>query len=177
MVHPIIDEYYSHNPYHSRSSKFVNEKGLVSNEKATPPRVDSPAPPFTSEFAPEELKKTLPPSKLHETLSRNVSPESYASNGHRSPDSDAARQTPENGHTTNDVRRLTLLSGRDPSLPQEQTNTKKKRRSVMEIEPVVEPDPAPTRLDRSSTSSSGERDSFYGTPAKIAKFFPELTLS
>lgn len=34
MVHPIIDNYYSYNPYHCRSSKFVQEKGLVADEKA-----------------------------------------------------------------------------------------------------------------------------------------------
>ena len=34
MVHPIIDENYSYNPYHCRSSKFVQDKGLVTNEKA-----------------------------------------------------------------------------------------------------------------------------------------------
>lgn len=35
MVHPIIDEYYNYNPSHSRSSKFVQDKGLVTNEKGT----------------------------------------------------------------------------------------------------------------------------------------------
>jgi len=33
MIHPIIDKYYSHNPYHARSSKFVQDKGLITNEK------------------------------------------------------------------------------------------------------------------------------------------------
>jgi glutamine amidotransferase len=45
MVHPIIDEYYSYNPYHSRSSKFAQDKGLVTNEKAprnTPPAAVTP---------------------------------------------------------------------------------------------------------------------------------------
>ncbi len=37
MVHPIIDEYYSYNPYHSRSSKFAQDKGLVTNEKVSQP--------------------------------------------------------------------------------------------------------------------------------------------
>src|SRR4051812_19921833 len=40
MVHPIIDEYYSYNPYHQRSSKFVQDKGLITNEKGT---LNSPA--------------------------------------------------------------------------------------------------------------------------------------
>lgn len=45
MVHPIIDDYYSYNPYHSRSSKFVQDKGLVTNEKTprpTHPTADTP---------------------------------------------------------------------------------------------------------------------------------------
>ncbi|GAO16869.1 uncharacterized protein UV8b_06865 [Ustilaginoidea virens] len=34
MVHPILDKYYERDPYHVRSSAFVQTKGLVSNEKA-----------------------------------------------------------------------------------------------------------------------------------------------
>ena len=33
MVHPILDKYYERDPYHVRSSAFVQAKGLVSNEK------------------------------------------------------------------------------------------------------------------------------------------------
>jgi hypothetical protein len=36
MIHPIVDKYYSYNPYHSRSSKFVRDKGLITNEKNGP---------------------------------------------------------------------------------------------------------------------------------------------
>ena len=31
MIHPIIDEYYNHNPAYERSSGFAVSKGLVSN--------------------------------------------------------------------------------------------------------------------------------------------------
>lgn len=34
MIHPIIDEYYSHNPSHVRSSGFAVSKGLVSDPAA-----------------------------------------------------------------------------------------------------------------------------------------------
>ncbi|QPG97220.1 hypothetical protein C2857_005979 [Epichloe festucae Fl1] len=34
MSHPILDKYYERDPYHVRSSAFVQAKGLVSNEKA-----------------------------------------------------------------------------------------------------------------------------------------------
>ncbi|OWT42866.1 glutamine amidotransferases class-II domain-containing protein [Pochonia chlamydosporia 170] len=33
MVHPILDKYYERDPYHVRSSAFVQTKGLISNEK------------------------------------------------------------------------------------------------------------------------------------------------
>lgn len=33
MTHPILDKYYERDPYHVRSSAFVQTKGLVSNEK------------------------------------------------------------------------------------------------------------------------------------------------
>lgn len=34
MMHPILDKYYERDPYHVRSSAFVQAKGLASNEKA-----------------------------------------------------------------------------------------------------------------------------------------------
>ncbi|KAF4120858.1 glutamine amidotransferase [Geosmithia morbida] len=42
MMHPIVDKYYERDPYHTRSSAFVQEKGLVSNEKG--PASDSTSP-------------------------------------------------------------------------------------------------------------------------------------
>ncbi|KAG5970653.1 hypothetical protein E4U55_001535 [Claviceps digitariae] len=33
MIQPILDKYYEGDPYHVRSSAFVQAKGLVSNEK------------------------------------------------------------------------------------------------------------------------------------------------
>jgi glutamine amidotransferase len=34
MMHPILDKYYERDPYHVRSSAFVQAKGLASNERA-----------------------------------------------------------------------------------------------------------------------------------------------
>ena len=31
LLHPIVDKYYSHDPSHSRSTRFATERGLVSN--------------------------------------------------------------------------------------------------------------------------------------------------
>jgi len=63
MVHPIIDEYYNHNPYHLRSSAFVVEKGLVSNEKGITPPTRSPGTPIEPS---EESKKHLAALGMHE---------------------------------------------------------------------------------------------------------------
>ena len=48
MVHPIIDENYSYNPYHSRSSKYARAKGLVASEKASNTASSTPRPTPTS---------------------------------------------------------------------------------------------------------------------------------
>lgn len=43
MMHPILDKYYERDPYHVRSSAFVQAKGLVSNEKVPTSGSASPA--------------------------------------------------------------------------------------------------------------------------------------
>ena len=42
-MHPILDKYYERDPYHVRSSAFVQAKGLVSNEKVPTSGSASPA--------------------------------------------------------------------------------------------------------------------------------------
>jgi glutamine amidotransferase len=169
MVHPIIDQYYNYNPYHSRSSKYVAEKGLITNEKGVTPRGISPA----SSVAPEDSKKLLPPSKMHESVSRSLTPEMHSNRPARalSQSPDISKQLLENA--------LSTITTRDSSKPQEQGNTKKKRRSLLDIdvqtipEPEIQPPEAPAIV---RAASPGERGA-YGDPAKIAKYFPELHLS
>lgn len=43
MMHPILDRFYEKDPYHVRSSAFVQAKGLVSNEKGPASEAPSPA--------------------------------------------------------------------------------------------------------------------------------------
>jgi glutamine amidotransferase len=173
MIHPIIDEYYVYNPYHSRSSKFAVEKGLVTNEKGSTPRAASPI--ATSGVLPEDFKRHLPLSKMHqESFFRSLTPEMHSPLAIRTLPSDSSlRSHSENSsNALLDIRRVTPLLLRDLARPQEQGNTKKKRRSIVAVEQVVQPEPGPEHIERPATP---ERTS-YGDPAKIARFFPELNL-
>jgi glutamine amidotransferase len=173
MIHPIIDEYYVYNPYHSRSSKFAVEKGLVTNEKGATPRAVSPA--ATPSILTEDVKKHLPPSKTQESLFKGLTPEMHSPLAIRTmPSDNSLKSYSENSSALLDIRRVTPLATRDAARPQEQGNTKKKRISIVQVEPSVQADPEPDRVERSDTSP--ERTN-YGDPAKIARFFPELNIS
>jgi glutamine amidotransferase len=178
MIHPIVDDFYSHSPYHSRSSEFAVEKGLVTN--ATP-RAHTPLP---SSNPSEELKKQLPTSKLPESLFRSLASEIHTPSPLASPPiriltSDtisSSKPWPDNNTPPTDIRRVKTIPCRDPARPQEQGNTKKKRRSLahVEAEPMVRPEPE--QMDGAGSSTSEERTS-YGDPAKLAQYFPELNFS
>lgn len=150
MVHPIIDEYYNYNPYHRRSSKFVQEKGLVTNEKGN---AITPAATANDDHKKLSIATTLTPS-MHGSLGDERPP-----------------LRPTNGNSAispSDLRQLSgIPTNRDGFRPQEQGNTKKKRSSVVyqpqPIEPQEEPEPE-TPEPRA-----------YGDPLKIAQYFPELT--
>jgi glutamine amidotransferase len=165
MVHPIIDEYYNYNPYHSRSSKFVQDKGLVTNEKGTP---GGASPTTTTGISNGDHKTNVAPSNLHDSLVRSHMSEMHSS---QALSAEASRQREINSAA--DVRRLSSI--RDPAKPQEQGNTKKKRRSLTEVEHQPA---AQVQLAAQTTTepSSSETGGAYGDPAKIAQYFPELTL-
>ena len=61
MIHPIIDEFYSDNPSHSRSSKFAETKGQMS---PTATRA-AQEPTAHRKPTPNELKADVPQNKLH----------------------------------------------------------------------------------------------------------------
>jgi glutamine amidotransferase len=158
MVHPIIDEYYNHNPYHSRSSKFVVEKGLITNEKGAPtPRAESPAP---SNLPQKDAKRSALAPKMHGSSSKILTSEKL--NLHPLLGvADPTRACPDKGKRVDAQRDPLPPPTTDTSRQIERGNTKKKRRPV-ESETEQEP-PPPERFA-------------YGDPAKIAQFFPELTL-
>ena len=167
MVHPIIDEYYNYNPAHSRSSKYVENKGLVTNEK---PSI-SPQP--TPGLSNGENKK--PTAILRETIANSLNAATRAS------PLILPRETKPNN---SDLRHLTL--SRDVILANtrnaEQGNTKKKRaptasdlqlppmtRTHAQLRPETPASPDLERNDRSNRSTPS-----FGDPAKIAQYFPEL---
>jgi glutamine amidotransferase len=160
MVHPIIDEYYNYNPYHSRSSKFVQDKGLVTNEKGTPSR--SPA--GTPNLAANENKR-LGPSNLHDSIASTLTPSMHSS------------VSPVLIPTTEpDLRHLAAVQNTNNFMrehkPQELGNTKKKRKSIVGAENF----PIHTNVVASSSPVEEPeiRAAAYGDPMKIAQYFPEL---
>ncbi|KAH7343039.1 nucleophile aminohydrolase [Rhexocercosporidium sp. MPI-PUGE-AT-0058] len=165
MVHPIIDEYYSYNPYHRRSSQFAQDKGLVTNEKG----IVNGTNPKTTLGVPTRKASYLSAS-LHDSLTSTLTPSMHAPSV--SPAMSPANENIPPGATSSlsDSRNLSLqsLSSRDSSKPQQLGNTKKKRKSLSAIEPpqvthpvqALEPDSPPPRN--------------YGDPLKIAQYFPEL---
>ena len=128
MVHPIIDEYYNQNPAHHRSSQYVAEKGLITNKSAD----KTCATPPVSEGKPLHVA----PSK-HESHDKHMSLPSSRLNECHSPTSSSRSNENTSYRPLSSIPSIT--SYRDPSKPQEQGNTKKKRVS---IEPQVfgEPD-------------------------------------
>jgi glutamine amidotransferase len=154
MVHPIIDEYYNYNPYHSRSSKFVQDKGLITNEKGTLSRSPAGTPGL-----PLNEHKRLGPSNLHDSIASTLTPSMHSVSPLLSP-----TQEPDLRH----LAAVQNLSFRDPK-PQELGNTKKKRKSL------IGPENLPIQHNSTSPPEDPEiRAAAYGDPLKIAQYFPEL---
>lgn len=156
MVHPIIDEYYNYNPYHARSSKFVQDKGLVTNEKGTP-RSLSPG----GTRPPSNEHKRLAPSILHDSIASTLTPSMHSTFPAGSPSRD-----PETHRQLSSVQNIPMREAK----PRELGNTKKKRRSVVGIENI-----STHRDTEPSPNEENEvRAAAYGDPLKIAQYFPEL---
>ncbi|KAH6680852.1 nucleophile aminohydrolase [Halenospora varia] len=174
MVHPIIDEYYSYNPYHRRSSKFVQDKGLITNEKTT----NAITPAGTPGIPVSSQKKacsspTFKYSNLHASIASTLVP---SINDPVTPVDTPTREEPPAYHNHNpmpasDLRSLMAIQNLQiqnrATRPQEQGNTKKKRSAhpastAEEVENYPEEEPiSPPRAA-------------YGDPMKIAQYFPEL---
>ncbi|TAQ84886.1 hypothetical protein B7494_g6793 [Chlorociboria aeruginascens] len=160
MVHPIIDKYYSHNPYHTRSSKFAQDKGLVTNEKATLHGVTPPIPQNGNPKKPQTSYITS--THLHESLASNLIPSMHSS---RTISPTSPHDKHPNMTWNGDLRPPFSLKLLRDAKPQEQHNTKKKRRSLPEVELVVAQAPE---------NESPISPRTFGDPAKIAQYFPEL---
>jgi len=153
MVHPIIDEYYNYNPYHSRSSKFVQDKGLVTNEKGS---LNGTSPAVTPGIP--NGRRTNLSSSLHDSIASTLVPSLRSGSPALSPATELPRVTTP----LSDLRNLSI-QGRDSYKPQELGNTKKKRKSLStpQVAQLQEEESPPQRAS-------------YGDPLKIAQYFPEL---
>ncbi|CZT52042.1 related to glutamine amidotransferase [Rhynchosporium secalis] len=160
MVHPIIDEYYSHNPYHRRSSQFAQDKGLVTNEKAALTGTKSAVAPIVSTRPVPNIS-----SNIHDSLTSNLT-----NPMHTSPVSSPANENgpPKRSTPLSDLRNISLLSlaSQTSSKQQQLGNTKKKRKSPSFIEPPQDTSP--------SQAPDSPLQRTFGTPAKIAQYFPEI---
>ncbi|PSR81226.1 nucleophile aminohydrolase [Coniella lustricola] len=182
FVEDIKDRFYHSDPWHRRSAGYVHSKGLVANEKtATPSALLSPAVVLTDSNQDLEDKRAHLGPTIPFSLMRSVTPQIQRTTSSEMTGSPAAvprtRATVSGGSILGnaDVRSVRIASdprSAPPSNLPPQGNIKKKRMSLgdmphMQGQSIAETDP-PTPL------SPIERAA-YGDPAKIARFFPELS--
>jgi len=158
MVHPIIDQYYNYNPYHSRSSKLVQDRGLITDEKGARPPLVTPGTSSTSQ-------RLLVASNLHDSIASTLTPSM-----HISPPLSPTPESSPHRSIDGDIRQLSSIKNTNASAkPQEQGNTKKKRTSRGGTENQVQQQPYVQEPDEPEPRATA-----YGDPMKIAQFFPEL---
>lgn len=208
MVHPIVDQFYDHNPCHVRSSDYVQTKGLVSNEKAAPRYPGLIGPPLPPS-APTDAKPF--PSIQPNTIagaSRSLTPDlplrssTVVMTGRlpRRPTSLPESHAVSSLSPSLSLSAASLASTPSPSLsaahsasssrtPVAQGNISRKRASLQALErarlgfapfaPVDDDlDDDPDDLFESpSPSEDPPPRTEFGNPTKLARFFPELTLS
>ncbi|PBP27967.1 Amidophosphoribosyltransferas-like protein precursor [Diplocarpon rosae] len=158
MVHPIIDENYNYNPYHSRSSKYVQDKGLVTNEKGTANSTS----PVENSGVPTRKNSELSAS-IHDSIASTLKPSI-------SPATEIASIT--NSWPLSDVHNLSLEQSLNsqPNKVQELGSRKKKHESFSapEESPVVQPE------NTSMTEPDSPVPRKFGGSLKLAQYFPEL---
>lgn len=180
FVEDIKDQFYNRDPWLRRSAGYVHSKGLAANEKtATPPGLPSPSVIVTDDSQHAEKRHLGPTIPL--SLMRSVSPQiSQAGTPEPSynPYAPSRLRATISGGTTqlsSDVRSVAASSDGTPAHPQNppsQGNIKKKRMSLSDL-PQSQ---AASETEVPSPLSPVQRLAF-GDPAKIARFFPELTLT
>lgn len=155
MMHPILDKYYERDPYHVRSSAFVQAKGLASNEKA--PTSGSLSPPVDTGTG-----------KLQ-----------GQANGGRGLSPDVVRRSVLSPPVLREVAAVAqpgpspVTSSSFPLRPSPaKGNIKVKRSSVHQVE-AISPGQASTPEEESLSHST---TSGVQNPKKVSHFFPELAL-
>lgn len=190
FVEDIMDQYVRKDPWHRRSAGFVHSKGLAANEKtATPSALPGPAVvvtessegrdviPKRAHFGPTipfSLMRSATP-QITPQISRTTTPDSARDNA--APSRGRATISGSTVPTHSDVRSIKISSEARPGLPSQapsQGNIKKKRMSLSDLPQGQVP--MNNEIETASPLSPIERVG-YGDPAKIARFFPELTLT
>ena len=157
MMHPILDKFYERDPYHVRSSAFVQAKGLVSNEKA--PASDTNTPSIEGHSEHDNLRKMIAGANSGRSLSPDLA--------RRSLNPAAARES-----------RGTPLSQQAPNLSSAKAtaalgNIKVKRISIQQDGSTQDENaPEDVNSDTYEPASADVRN-----PRKLSQFFPELTLT
>lgn len=189
FIEDIRDQFYTSDPWQRRSAGFVHSKGLVANEKtSSPPALPSPSLVVTDSNRPGKIQNSqthLGPNTTYNLL-RSGHPQPPQSGTLASPTDNGApeivprqfRATVSIGSTAGntDVRSITISpDAMSPQRTPSQGNIKKKRMSLSDL-PQAQGQ-ANTENSNSTPLSPVERNTAFGDPAKIAQFFPELTLA
>lgn len=160
MMHPILDKYYERDPYHVRSSAFVQAKGLVSNEKAPASESTVNTPNMHGHPDRDSLRKMVG----HAASARSVSPDltrrpSVQSNprdgrgattGHQAINISAAKVQPLQGS----------VKGRRLSIQPKETSNSRSRQTANE------------GPDGTQSTSAEARQA-----QPLSRFFPELAVN
>lgn len=156
MMHPILDKYYERDPYHVRSSAFVQAKGLVSNEKA--PTSGSISPSNDPQGGFDNYRKLV------------------GCAGNRSLSPDLARRS----LTPNPRQEIVITPQRNStaaSIPRKplpvQGNIQVKRHSAL----LADVAGSARSLSDDQNSDTELKTSDVRNPRKLSRFFPELTLT
>ena len=178
MVHPIIDAYSNRGPAHSRSATFVQTRGLVANEKISLlPRTASPFPGVVAASA--DPAADLLPKKQHHVPTIPLS--AFRSTSSPPPPLQQQQQQQQQQQHQLPQSHSQLQSQlhtrhQSANLPA-QGNIKKKRMSLNELEQVHGLGTGSFHDADAMAPITPEPRNNYGDPNKIARFFPELTLS
>ncbi|KAK3378356.1 nucleophile aminohydrolase [Podospora didyma] len=185
MVHPIMDQYYDRNPHHRRSAAFVRTKGLAANEK-TSSRAGTPLPvPLTVGDNHNQLdvaslasqKKFLGPTIPFSVTSNSGNvPRARTSLSHCEVAAPTTLPQQAQSSAAQPDHRSLRSAPQQQQLQPSQGNIKKKRASLTTVEAAYAAANPLLHHDASPVSPEPARTEF-GNPAKLAQYFPELTLS
>lgn len=185
FVQDIKDKFYTSDPWQRRSAGFAHSRGLPTNEKtSTPLALSSPTLVITNSSRPERVqsKTHLGPNTTY-SLMRSATPQLARTTTPASAENFDPQTTPNRYRATissgsvagnTDVRFVTI-SADAPQRTPSQGNIKKKRMSLSDL-PQTQGQSTADELSPTPLSPV-ERNTAFGDPAKIAQFFPELTIS